>query len=328
MKPFTRQATSSVAGTDATALRNRVRSQLEAEYLRLSSVDRPALQAMVTRTAEEGGDLEVLDRELETLERRIAALHDHLAAAQADPANHDGRVVTLDLGEGPALMLISEIDVPDEQVMAADSPLGRALTGAAPGQVVVYPTPAGPGRAQVLAVEEPALSPEAIRPGPDSAVGAPMLAPPRPPSESTGRVVVGLREAADAAEALAVGFAEADRRAAALSVTVIRDDAAPAVGDGLDPAFHAPDQQDVLAADELLASVSAAGRRFPNVPVTTDLRTGHFSDVLIDLSRQADLVVLGMGRRPIGTGRTDLLVATHADCPVIVVRESAERAGS
>lgn len=142
-----------------------------------------------------------------------------------------------------------------------------------------------------------------------------------PPPAPQGQVVVGLRGSADAAEALAVGFGEAERRGTGLTVTVIRDDA---VGHGLVPAFHAAGEGDAETADDLLAAVSAAGRAFPSVPVTTSVRTGHFSDVLIDLSRSADLLVLGTGHRRSGLGRSDLLVATHADCPVIVVRESTK----
>jgi nucleotide-binding universal stress UspA family protein len=137
-----------------------------------------------------------------------------------------------------------------------------------------------------------------------------------------GRVVVGLRGAVDAADALAVGFAEAQRRGTELAVTVIRDDrSADICGDGLAPAFRASEESDLAEADQLSAAVAAAGSAFPTIRVRTSMRTGPFSDVLIDLSRSADLVVLGMGRRPTGVGRSDLLVATHADCPVIVVRE-------
>jgi nucleotide-binding universal stress UspA family protein len=136
----------------------------------------------------------------------------------------------------------------------------------------------------------------------------PVLVPSRPQPTPRGCVVVGLRGSGDAADALAVGFSEAARRGTDLAVTVIRDAATE------------------TSADDLLAVVAAAGRAFPAVPVTTSLRTGQFSEVLIDLSRSADLVVLGMGRRPSGMGRTDLLVATHADCPVIVVRENAKEA--
>lgn len=324
--PCTAQA---VVPAAASALRARVRALLEGEYLRLCSVDRPALLELLAECAEDASDPEVPGRELEVLERRITALHEHLAEVDAESAAGRGRALELDLGEGPVLMLVSEIDVADEQVIAADSPVGQALRSAVPGQLVVHPTPPGGGQVRVIAVEGSPVAHAEPRVGLDSTVSATIVVPSQLPRKPRGRVVVGLREVADAAEALAIGFAQANRRATELAVTVIRDDPiGTRDGDGLEPAFHAPDERDVTAADELVAAVTAAGRAFPGVPVTSSLRTGHFSDVLIELSRAADLVVLGMGRRPTGMGRSDLLVATRADCPVIVVRERSQEVDS
>jgi nucleotide-binding universal stress UspA family protein len=177
--------------------------------------------------------------------------------------------------------------------------------------------------------EERAPLPAEVLVGPESLVSASVVARATLHSEPRGRVVVGLRRTLDGPEALAVGFAEAERRGLELMVTMIRDDATADRGvDGLEPAFHAADQTDVDAAEDLFEAVLSAGRAFPTVEVTTSLRTGHFADVLVELSRSADLVVLGMGRRPTGMGRTDLVVATHAACPVIVVRESSTEGGS
>jgi nucleotide-binding universal stress UspA family protein len=145
-------------------------------------------------------------------------------------------------------------------------------------------------------------------------------------SSRHGRVVVGVRGTDRAPDVLAVAFAEAKRRSSELAVTVIWDDSADggsASGDRLDPTFHAAAAEDVAEVERLRAAVADAGRAYPTVPVTTSVRSGHFSDVLVELSRSADLVVLGLGERHAAMGRRDLLVASHANCPVIVVHESS-----
>lgn len=143
-----------------------------------------------------------------------------------------------------------------------------------------------------------------------------------------GRVVMGLRDSWHAADALAVGFAEANRRGAELVVSVIRE-AVPddAAGGGIEPAFHVPDEQDIDEVGHLPRAVTEVARGFPAVAVTTSVRTGHFAETLVELARSADLLVLGMGDRPAGMGRQDLLIASRSTCPVIVVRENSAQGG-
>lgn len=449
----TADATRTVAPHEAQALRRRVHLLVEEEYLRLRGADRPELLMMNGAGVDDGIDPDVVDGELDVVDRRVAALERHFAALAADPSGPaSGRVVLLDLNDGPQLMLVSAVAVADDQVIAADSPLGRALRDAVPGDVVSFRRPGGLGQARVLAVEPPWISPaqtpfldaednawyslppaevlvgfdgspssrsaiawaaeEAARrarplrllharPGgstdsrPDSmltegielaagtlpsssirasavagdagrrlaeragaaellvlgrggegdhelgpvaqevlnsAARATVVVPPRPEPLVHHRVVVGLHDSFQAEDALAVGFAEAKRRGAELVVTVIRD-AAPigstedTVDESLAPAFHAGDEGDAAEADHLPLAVNAVARAYPGVEVTTSLRTGHFAEVLVELSHSADLVVLGMGGRPTGIGRKDLLIASHSTCPVIVVRESATRGG-
>lgn len=311
---MTADVTGTVAPTAALELRARVRAALEEEYLRLRAVDRPALLAMCSAGTADGVDPDVIAREFDVVEERIAALDHHFTAGAADPFGPDhGQVLLLDLGEGPQLMLVSPIELNDDRVIAADSPLGAALRSVVPGRTVDYPAPGGVREVEVLAGE----SPDALR--------STLVVPARQPAAPRGRVVVGVRRVGEAREALAVGFAEANRRGTALSVVLIQDDDRGAL---LAPTFHAADDRDREAATDLEAAVIEAGRAFPAVGVTSCLRTGHFADVLVDLSRSADLVVLGLGCRPTGMGRRDLLVATHADCPVIVVRETLTEGGS
>lgn len=435
----TADVTRTVAPHAAQNLRRRVRSLLEGEYLRLRAADRPEL-LMSAGSAEDGVDPDVVAGEMDVVDRRVRALERHFAAVADPSAPALGRVFLLDLGDGPQLMLVSDVDVADDQVISADSPLGRALQDAVPGQLVTYQCPRQLRQARVLALEaeaadaraewyslpaaevlvgfdgspssrtaitwaaqeaarrarplrvlhareelpDPAAQPdelltEGIRLasenlqadfirasavdgsagrrlteraraaellvvgrggeqdadlGPvaqevlNSTARATVVVPPRAEPKSYGRVVVGLRESGRCADALAVGLAEADRRGADLIVMLIRDgDADAPVDNTLDPVFHAPNDSDVEEAGHLPVAVAAAGRAFPGVAVSTVVRTGRFAEVLVELSHSADLVVLGMGGRPAGMGRKDLLIASHSTCPVIVVRESPIRGG-
>ena len=446
----TADATRTIATNEARELRRRVHARLEDEYLRLRSTDRPKLLMMSAATAADGIDPEVIVGELEILDERIADLDRHFAALAADPTGPArGRVLLVDLGDGPELLLLSELELTDDQVVSLGSPLGAVLRGAVPGQAVTYRRPAGIGCARVLAAEGAAGAPSALtydavestvgwystppaevlvgfdgspsartalawaareaalraRPlrvlhvredlavsalQPDelltegislasrtmqydhirasavdggaarglaerartaellvvgrggegdaglgpvaqevlaSTVRATVVVPPRPEPAAHGRVVVGVRGSWHAADALAVGFAEANRRGAALLVCVIRDAVAGDGGGGLEPVFHAADQRDVEEADHLPQVVAAAGRAYPAVSVTSLVQTGHFAEVLVELSHSADLVVLGLGDQRTGMGRKDLLIATLAQCPVIVVREPSHQGG-
>jgi hypothetical protein len=150
-----------VTTTDASAkpaarlLRAHVRDCLEREYLRLRSVDRPALRELMQED-DAGTDAVVVGRELTLVEERITAIHDYLGAV-----HHPHLVeavcldccVLLDTGDGPQWFLLAALPIEDERVIAADSSLGRALVGARPGQSVRYRNNAGPRIARVLELE-------------------------------------------------------------------------------------------------------------------------------------------------------------------------------
>lgn len=135
------------------ALRTRVRDRLELEYLRLRTVDRLAALKLVSIGAQDATEAR---RELANLDERISAVHRYLGTAH-DPHPDAGAClgcgVLLDTGEGePRWFLIASLPVEDEQVIAADSSLGRALRCARPGESVRYVSSAGPRIARILDV--------------------------------------------------------------------------------------------------------------------------------------------------------------------------------
>jgi uncharacterized protein len=153
-------------------LRARVRGQLEAEYARLHTVDRPALlQLLADKGQVEGGTdassetVDVLAAELAVLEERIAAVHDYLNDLH-EPATGGqpslGSAVEVDLDDGPRWMLLASLPVADDDVIAVDSPLGRAVLAAHPGEEFAFAAPDGPRTGRLLAIEGVgALSPGA-----------------------------------------------------------------------------------------------------------------------------------------------------------------------
>ena len=81
-------------------------------------------------------------------------------------------------------------------------------------------------------------------------------------------------------------------------------------------------------ADEALAE---ATRLDPEVSVTASVESGDTVTVLCDLSRQACMLVLGSrghgGFAGLIAGSVSIAVATHAHCPVVVIREPLAESG-
>jgi nucleotide-binding universal stress UspA family protein len=79
-------------------------------------------------------------------------------------------------------------------------------------------------------------------------------------------------------------------------------------------------------ADQLLTTyAAAASARQPGVPVTTRLSHGEPVDVLVELSRAAQMLIVGTGGLGVdGTalGSVGQRVAKQARCPVVVVSET------
>jgi transcription elongation GreA/GreB family factor/nitroimidazol reductase NimA-like FMN-containing flavoprotein (pyridoxamine 5'-phosphate oxidase superfamily) len=145
------------SSSPARVLRARIRTELEEEYLRLRTVHRPALlQSLADAPTRPSPETAVLEDELTLLDRRIGAIHAFLEAApvareKGRPAI--GRCVRVDLGDGPCWMLLADLPVLDDRVVASDSPLGRVLLATEVGADFAYATPQGPRMGTLLGVE-------------------------------------------------------------------------------------------------------------------------------------------------------------------------------
>jgi nucleotide-binding universal stress UspA family protein len=163
----------------------------------------------------------------------------------------------------------------------------------------------------------------------DAATGAscPVLVVPDPVSggpPSGGIVVVGVHGVDDSTDALQEAFTEADLRGAHL-VAVHTSRYAASVGRG-EPG---PLARDPLGLDQddtgiLRQALEPFRARFPRVGVTEQLSQGSPAHTLVEISTEAQMLVVGTrGRGPVKgllLGSVGQHVVRHANCPVLVAR--------
>lgn len=138
-------------------------------------------------------------------------------------------------------------------------------------------------------------------------------------------IVVGVDQSAQAHAALEWAMREAAARQTALAViTVVPAMASPFTGNPLSvpDADNAVRQARHDAEDAVAKSASQLGESQPSA-VTVLAFTGFPAQVLIDASRDADLVVVGArgqgGFAALLLGSVSNQVAHHAACPVVIV---------
>jgi nucleotide-binding universal stress UspA family protein len=144
---------------------------------------------------------------------------------------------------------------------------------------------------------------------------------------ASGRIVVGVGDAATGAAAVRFAFGEAAVRRCALdAVRAWRRPAHRPLAHPLfagDPAHHYEDQAATLLDDAL----RAPEREHPDLPVHRVTVEGPAHHVLLMYSVTADLLVLGAPRRhgplSLALGRVAHAALQHADCPVAVVPQRA-----
>ncbi|MEU9475480.1 universal stress protein [Streptomyces sp. NPDC048191] len=91
---------------------------------------------------------------------------------------------------------------------------------------------------------------------------------------------------------------------------------------------HAPAGTGAESAERLLAqAVAGRGGKYPDVTVTQEVLSGEFREVLIEASRNAQLMVVGArgrgGFSGMLLGSVSQALLHHAHCPVAVVRGTA-----
>jgi transcription elongation factor GreA len=149
-----------VTGEKAEPLTQAQKEQLEAELAELEGPGRTAVVEAI-KTARGFGDLSenfeyhAAKNEQGLLERRIRVLRDRLSRAVVvqDAASADGSVtvgskVELEDEQGGRL----EVEISSVGGVSPDSPVGRALMGAKPGDEVEIDAPSGAWRARILSV--------------------------------------------------------------------------------------------------------------------------------------------------------------------------------
>lgn len=138
------------------------------------------------------------------------------------------------------------------------------------------------------------------------------------------RVVVGF-DGSDAARA-ALAWAASDAASRGLPLHLVHGVTPPVPSSGM--SYAVPVDLDVVdalrsGAQELL-DTTAAGLEPVGVTVTTEVAVGSATTVLLDAAEDAALVVVGSrglgGFRGLLLGSVGVQVATHAPCPVVVVR--------
>ncbi|NUT36642.1 MAG: universal stress protein [Hamadaea sp.] len=138
---------------------------------------------------------------------------------------------------------------------------------------------------------------------------------------STAPIVVGFDDSVHAHLALRWAMAEAALRNASLEIAYSLE-WLPELTDAISSTTEIRVQQRVQAMVE--HARESAQRQLPQLEVCATVHTGHPTTVLCELSEHASMVVLGSrgrgGFTGLLTGSVSVGVATHAHCPVVVIR--------
>jgi transcription elongation factor GreA len=112
----------------------------------------------------DAADQIALADELTSIDDRIAEINWHLHGGRPESevpgALPDGTEVTLRFPDGELVRLrvvaiVGEVPIVDEHALSPDSPMGLALAGHRPGDVVKFETPQGPQQVELVAVRYP-----------------------------------------------------------------------------------------------------------------------------------------------------------------------------
>jgi nucleotide-binding universal stress UspA family protein len=138
-------------------------------------------------------------------------------------------------------------------------------------------------------------------------------------------VVVGVNESPSAAAAAGLAFEEAALRRSSTLVAVTAYTAPrPPVTVGLPPLPYDPETVEADLHRDLASQLAPWRDKYPDVIVDGEVVNGGPGKVLVEKSRQAQLVVVGArsrrGFEGLLLGHVGLHLLHHADCPVLIAR--------
>jgi nucleotide-binding universal stress UspA family protein len=142
-------------------------------------------------------------------------------------------------------------------------------------------------------------------------------------------IVVGVDGSEGAAHALGFAIEEAKLRGVGIRAVGVWNIPAGAYAGGVFPTI--PDVQafETSAAARLDATLDEARDAAAGVEIERVLRQGQPAEVLVELARDADLLVIGSrglgGFRGLLLGSVGQQCAQHAPCPVVIVPHAVER---
>jgi nucleotide-binding universal stress UspA family protein len=149
---------------------------------------------------------------------------------------------------------------------------------------------------------------------------------------ATGAVVVGVDGPAEPTQTLGAAFDEAARRGARLLVVYVSSATTPP-WNNVAPYVDDDGVEELVAARETLAQeIEPWTAKYPDVVVEAVALGGHPAEVLIDLSRTAQLIIVGTrgsgGFAGLLLGAVSQQLLHHADCPVLIIPSQVEAAAS
>lgn len=139
----------------------------------------------------------------------------------------------------------------------------------------------------------------------------------------SGPITVGVDGSASAQRALALGFDQAQRRGCGLLAVRSYPVPTPPYEMGMPPLPYDPDAASRDAARDLEATLAPWRDKYPAVRVKTLIGPGSPAKNLIDVSREATLLIVGSRGHGalVGSllGSVGQQLLHHADCPVMIV---------
>jgi nucleotide-binding universal stress UspA family protein len=142
--------------------------------------------------------------------------------------------------------------------------------------------------------------------------------------DHTGPVVVGADESPVAEPAIASAFRAAADHGCPVRVVRAYDIPVPRWGERIDPLNFDLERLQRVESASLLQSIEPWREKYPDVPVEAALKCGAAATVLIAMSAEARLMVVGTrGHRGVAgllLGSVSRQLLNHAQCPVLIAR--------